>query len=101
MRFISAAYALFILLFVFLVFYEMSMAGFPDGHITEYDRAMQVPLTIFNWISIAFSIFFIYISIRSVAKVKQKFVIAFLLHLILCVLLYCIRYYYKSLGFGY
>lgn len=101
MRFISATYAVLILLFVLLVYYEMP--GFPDGHKTEFDRAMHVPLTIFNWITIIFSIFFVYISIRSVTKVKQKFAIAFLLHLFLCFLLYCIRYYYKyylNLNYG-
>ena len=94
MRVISGLYAILTLLFAAVLYYEMT--GFPDGHLTEYDRAMHIPLTIFNWTNIVFCGYFSYISIGSTEKIKQKFTKAFIFHLLLCTLLYCLHYYYKN-----
>ena len=33
----------------FLTYGDVSLAGFPDGHLTEYDEAVATPLWIVTW----------------------------------------------------
>jgi magnesium-transporting ATPase (P-type) len=42
---------------------DLSMAGFPDGAVTEYDKAVRTPFTILSVISISTGLYFFYLSI--------------------------------------
>ena len=35
------------------------MYGFPDGHITDYERAVDAPLTILAWVEAGFGVLFL------------------------------------------
>ena len=38
---------------------EVSMAGFPDGHVTEYGAAVDTALQVVMWAAVAFAILFV------------------------------------------
>lgn len=38
---------------------NVSMAGFPDGHITDYGAAVETPLQVVTWAAVGFAILFL------------------------------------------
>ena len=38
---------------------DVSMAGFPDGHVTDYEKAVDAPLMILAWMAAGFSFLFL------------------------------------------
>jgi hypothetical protein len=38
---------------------DVSMAGFPDGHVTDYEKAVDAPLTILALMAVGFSFLFL------------------------------------------
>ena len=38
---------------------ELSMAGFPDGHVTDYAAAVDTPLQVVMWAAVGFAILFL------------------------------------------
>jgi uncharacterized membrane protein len=50
--------ALVALALAFMTFMEVSMAGFPDGHVTDYDRAVEAPLTLLAWVEVGLGLLF-------------------------------------------
>src|SRR5258705_6063597 len=38
----------------FSTFMEVSVYGFPDGHVTDYEKAVDAPLTILAWVEADF-----------------------------------------------
>jgi hypothetical protein len=43
----------------FSTFTEVSMYGFPDGHVTDYEKAVDAPLTILAWVEAGFGFLFL------------------------------------------
>jgi hypothetical protein len=43
----------------FRVSIDVSMAGFPDGHVTDYEKAAHEPLTILAWVEAGFGVLFL------------------------------------------
>ena len=43
----------------FSTFMEVSMYGFPDGHVTDYEKAVDAPLTILAWVEAGFGFLFL------------------------------------------
>lgn len=43
----------------FTTYMAVSMAGFPDGHVTDYGNAVDGPLRIVMWLAVAFGILFV------------------------------------------
>ena len=43
----------------FSTFMEVSMYGFPDGHVTDYDKAVDAPLAILAWVEAGFGLLFL------------------------------------------
>ena len=46
----------------FMMFMDVYMAGFPDGHVTAYDKAVDMPLTILAWVLAGFGVLFLIIA---------------------------------------
>jgi hypothetical protein len=63
-RFISVMMCILILFICFGIYYELKTAGFPDGHLTGYNLASRLPLTICNWLNVAFLVYFIYFNFK-------------------------------------
>ena len=67
--------------------------GFPDGHLTELDRARKPLYKIFMLISFTFSPYFLYLGWISNKLVRNKHLLIFLLvYLLLIVALVCVDY---------
>ena len=43
----------------FTTFMDVSMDGFPDGHVTGYGKAVDAPLTILAWVEVGFGFLFL------------------------------------------
>jgi hypothetical protein len=45
---------------------EGSMYGFPDGHITDYEKAVDLPLTILAWVEAGFGLLFLALALTRI-----------------------------------
>jgi hypothetical protein len=52
--------------------WELSMAGFPDGHRTQYERMAHTPMFALAWLSIACSLYFIYLAVTAMRPRRAK-----------------------------
>ena len=43
----------------FSTFMEVSVYGFPHGHVTDYEKAVDAPLTILAWVEAGFGLLFL------------------------------------------
>ena len=43
----------------FTTLMEVSMYGFPDGHVTDYEKAVDTPLAILAWVEAGFGFIFL------------------------------------------
>jgi hypothetical protein len=43
----------------FVTWMDLSMNGFPDGHVTDYGQAIDTPLTILAWVEAGFGFLFL------------------------------------------
>jgi hypothetical protein len=43
----------------FATWMDLSMNGFPDGHITDYGKAIDTPLTVLAWVETGFGLLFL------------------------------------------
>jgi len=57
-RISSALCAIGAVLFFLTTSQEVAFFGFPDSHITDYEKAVAGPLTILSWVSLALSPYF-------------------------------------------
>ena len=39
------------------------MYGFPDGHVTDYEKAVDAPLTILAWVAASFGLLFLGVAV--------------------------------------
>lgn len=82
-----ASFLLALATFVFALmgFVNLSWAGFPDGHLTEYDRATRTLLTILLWGHLALGLYFFRLAIPDLT-LRTK-VVRFLITLTALILL--------------
>jgi len=45
---------------------DVSMDGFPDGHVTDYGKAVDGPLTIVAWVEAGFGLLFLVLAISPI-----------------------------------
>ena len=50
----------------FWIYMDVAMFGFPDGYVTDYQRAADTPLTIIEWASVAFGLVFLALAISPI-----------------------------------
>jgi hypothetical protein len=43
----------------FMTWMDVSISGFPDGHVTDYGNAVEAPLTILTWAEAGFGVLFL------------------------------------------
>jgi len=39
-------------------YFDVALTGFPDGHVTDYGKAVDAPLRILTWVPVSFAILF-------------------------------------------
>jgi hypothetical protein len=75
--------------------YEIQMAGFPDGHITDYERSIKVSFMLYNGLNICFSLILICIGFSSRTR-NMKLAFIMMIHLVVAsIAIFGIIYYYK------
>jgi hypothetical protein len=94
-RIISGLMCVVIIFICYITYFELKMAGFPDGHLTDYSRASRLPLTICNWLNMGFLIFFIYFyfKVQHFSRPRRK--------LIFLIVLYCLFLLFTALAIPY
>jgi hypothetical protein len=50
----------------FTTLMEVSMYGFPDGHVTDYEKAVDAPLTILAWVEAGFGLLFLALALTPI-----------------------------------
>ena len=50
----------------FSTFMEVSMYGFPAGHVTDYEKAVDAPLTILAWVEAGFGLLFLALALTPI-----------------------------------
>jgi hypothetical protein len=63
--------------------FDIDMAGFPDGAITDYEKAVKVPFTILSFVGIGAGIYFFFLAIF----IRRKHLLA---TIIVSFVLYCL-----------
>jgi hypothetical protein len=43
----------------FMTYNQVALAGFPDGHVTDYDKAADGPLGVFSYVEAGFGLLFL------------------------------------------
>jgi hypothetical protein len=76
--------ALAALLLAFMTYSEVALAGFPDGHLTDYDRAANKPLEVFGYVQAAFGVLFLFLAFSPMQARRRS--VGLLISLIACVL---------------
>src|SRR5690242_12166159 len=72
------------LLLAFMTYSEVALAGFPDGHLTDYDRAANKPLEVFGYVQAAFGVLFLFLAFSPMQARRRS--VGLLISLIACVL---------------
>lgn len=67
-------------------FRELSMAGFPDGHVTEYEKATYLLRTILLWMNLALGLYFFRLAIPNLPVRTRVARIVYVLSLLLLLL---------------
>ena len=79
-----------------LLYEDVRTAGFPDGHLTAYDEASRLPLTICAWGNLAAAAWFAYLGgLAPGARLKQRTLLSAVLYAgVMAAALYAIPYYF-------
>ncbi len=85
-----------------LGFWGLSMTGFPDGHVTEYEKATELLRTILLWINLALGLYFFRLAIPNLPTrtrvVRMAYVLSMLLFLLAFVEMAMPWYFVDHLG---
>jgi hypothetical protein len=83
-----------------LAAWDLYLTGFPDGHLTDYDRAVDAPKQILTWVEFGFVPLFLVLAFSPVGTRKRAVgLLAALIVLVLVVVvqLVCVPWYFGSL----
>jgi hypothetical protein len=55
----------------FMTFNEVALAGFPDGHVTDYDKAADGPLGVLSYVEAGFGLLFLLLTFSPI-KARRR-----------------------------
>lgn len=101
-RILAGLYGVVILLIIVVAYLTIQYAGFPDGHVTDYEKAIKIPLILCNLINAITGIFLFRQSFSKNVKL-MTICIAIVIHVIfLLAYTYGLDWYFKVyLGLDY
>ena len=71
----------------FTTYTDVSMAGFPDGHLTAYGRAVDGPLWVVTWLALGIAVLLVVLALSPFrARVRAAALVVALLGFVLLVL---------------
>jgi len=59
------------LLLGYLASWDLYLTGFPDGHLTDYDKAVDVPKRILMWVEFGFAPLFLVLAFSPIGTRKR------------------------------
>ena len=65
-RIACVACAVGALLLAWVTAMEVDLAGFPDGHVTDYDVAAHTPLQVLSYVEAGFALFFLTLAVAPI-----------------------------------
>ncbi len=96
-RIISACLGLAVLYVTAECDFDISLAGFPDGHVTAYEKAVAVPFKAFCWEAVLVSLYFFWVTFSKATGIRRRLAIGIAVLVIGVVApAYGVRYYYKD-----
>jgi uncharacterized membrane protein required for colicin V production len=70
-RIASVVSAIAALWLAFLAYSDVALAGFPDGHVTDYDKAADPPLQILSYLEAVFGFLFLILAFSPI-KARRR-----------------------------
>ena len=55
----------------FMTYNQVALAGFPDGHVTDYDKAADGPLGVFSYVEAGFGLLFLVLAFSPI-KARRR-----------------------------
>ncbi|MEP6667660.1 MAG: hypothetical protein ABJF10_00820 [Chthoniobacter sp.] len=94
-RILSALVCCGLLVITFVCQSENGMAGFPDGHLTDYDKAIATPYHYLCIASLLFCLYFAWLAIVKSRKTGLRLMLGFAVYLLVIVLpAVALKYYF-------
>lgn len=96
---VSVILALAIIALTLIGFMDISLTGFPDGHITEYEKATRLPRTVLLWMNLALGLYFFrlaFLGLTIRAKVMRLIITVAMLILLLAFTEIAIPWYFVN-----
>jgi peptidoglycan/LPS O-acetylase OafA/YrhL len=56
----------------FLTYSEVMLAGFPDGHVTDYEKAADGPLGVFSYVEAGFGVLFLGLAVSPIKPPRRR-----------------------------
>lgn len=83
-RILAIIFGIITIVFGFILLQSVNSAGFPFGDKTEYDRVVEMPLTVLSYLSMIFSLYLFYIARISANKIAMfRFIFAIIFYVII------------------
>lgn len=60
------------LLFAWLTAMQVDFAGFPDGHLTDYEKATDTPLRVFGYAEAGFGLLFLILALSPIKSPRRR-----------------------------
>jgi hypothetical protein len=51
-----------------MTYLGLALVGFPDGHVTDYEKAIEAPLTILAWVEAGFGVLFLALAFSTIRE---------------------------------
>ena len=80
-----------------VIIYRLSMFGYPDGHLTEFERAVFIPLKSVTVLHAVFALYFLFLYFKSIShRLSRKMVMrsGFIYMLLVCFTFGAIPWYF-------
>jgi hypothetical protein len=82
-RVACVVFAIAALWLAFMTFNQVALAGFPDGHLTDYDKAADGPLGVFSYVEAGFGLLFLVLAFSPIKARRAVGLLAGLIALVL------------------
>ena len=87
---LAVVFSIFPLIFALFLHFSMSLMGFPDNHVTDYDKAVVTPDYVLLGFSVLAALYLVYRAFRA-TELKDVFYMGVMLFLYV-ILFFCARY---------